>query len=474
MLLLIVLGSGTLIAQSSNTQVQIGAVRAHAGEYRNVDITMNSQPGEPAYGEFNLTIKYNPAELTPVWASYGPWFLSCGWEYFDWQVDNGLLRMQFKADMPNGNIHPSCYLNQYNGILATLRFLVESEQTNPCYNFTVDFFWDSCGANAFASSNQDTACVANAVTSLFNFGQDYSTPVSLNTIQGLPQSCLAGPIAGKTPVRSIDFISGGVQIQCVDPFDRRGDVNRNGVANEIADYVFFTNYFLYGLDVFNMTPPEYLNDYIAATDVNADNKTLTFADLVYLWRVIEGEVLPIPDKSKPVKFSAQFVQDVNAKVVSVSCTDSLAGAAFVFRGHIVPTSLLPPEVPFWFADSSGFTRVLFYPATPKTTYGSGSWFSYTGDGILTNVSTGDWSNDDVTPTISLVGYSPACGDVNGNGSVNISDAVYLIAFIFNAGPAPLDPKHGDINCDNICNISDAVYLVSYIFAGGPAPCQSCK
>jgi hypothetical protein len=67
-----------------------------------------------------------------------------------------------------------------------------------------------------------------------------------------------------------------------------------------------------------------------------------------------------------------------------------------------------------------------------------------------------------------------CGDANGSGSVNISDAVSLIAYIFSGGPAPNPLAAGDANCSGSINVSDAVYLIAYIFAGGPAPCAGCK
>ncbi len=76
----------------------------------------------------------------------------------------------------------------------------------------------------------------------------------------------------------------------------------------------------------------------------------------------------------------------------------------------------------------------------------------------------------------IAGWSPepaTCGDANSDGSVNISDAVYLIAYIFAGGPAPSPLDFGDVNCDGAVNISDAVYLIAYIFAGGAAPCAGC-
>ena len=71
------------------------------------------------------------------------------------------------------------------------------------------------------------------------------------------------------------------------------------------------------------------------------------------------------------------------------------------------------------------------------------------------------------------GPSYICGDANSDGNVNISDAVYLIQYIFAGGPAPNPLTSGDANCDGMVNISDAVYLIVYIFGGGPAPCAAC-
>jgi hypothetical protein len=46
------------------------------------------------------------------------------------------------------------------------------------------------------------------------------------------------------PFRCIEFWFGGIDIICADSIDDRGDMNLNGLANEIADAVLYTNYFL--------------------------------------------------------------------------------------------------------------------------------------------------------------------------------------------------------------------------------------
>jgi pimeloyl-ACP methyl ester carboxylesterase len=70
------------------------------------------------------------------------------------------------------------------------------------------------------------------------------------------------------------------------------------------------------------------------------------------------------------------------------------------------------------------------------------------------------------------GHSP-CGDASADGTVDISDAVSLIAYIFSGGSAPSPLLAGDANCDSTVDISDAVYLIAYIFSGGPEPCAGC-
>jgi hypothetical protein len=62
-----------------------------------------------------------------------------------------------------------------------------------------------------------------------------------------------------------------------------------------------------------------------------------------------------------------------------------------------------------------------------------------------------------------------CGDANGDGNINVGDAVYIINYIFRAGPAPTPLEAGDANGDGNINVGDAVYIINYIFRAGPAP-----
>jgi hypothetical protein len=68
--------------------------------------------------------------------------------------------------------------------------------------------------------------------------------------------------------------------------------------------------------------------------------------------------------------------------------------------------------------------------------------------------------------------SYVCGDADFSSEVDIDDVVYLITYIFSAGPAPVPLLAGDPNCSGEVDIDDVVYLVTYIFSGGNAPCDT--
>ncbi|MFH1892179.1 MAG: hypothetical protein ABIK83_05785 [Candidatus Zixiibacteriota bacterium] len=78
------------------------------------------------------------------------------------------------------------------------------------------------------------------------------------------------------------------------------------------------------------------------------------------------------------------------------------------------------------------------------------------------------------------GWSPGkavsayyCGDADGLSMIDLDDVVYLIAYIFVGGPAPIPLVAGDADCLSGIDLDDVVYLIAYIFVGGPAPCSQC-
>ena len=57
------------------------------------------------------------------------------------------------------------------------------------------------------------------------------------------------------------------------------------------------------------------------------------------------------------------------------------------------------------------------------------------------------------------------GDVNGNGSVNISDATALADYLLNGDASGINPSSADCNQDSRINISDLSALVDYLLNG---------
>jgi hypothetical protein len=61
------------------------------------------------------------------------------------------------------------------------------------------------------------------------------------------------------------------------------------------------------------------------------------------------------------------------------------------------------------------------------------------------------------------------GDANGDGAVQISDAIFALHWLFLRGSRPGCRDAADANDDGAINISDAVWVLSALFSGGPPP-----
>jgi len=65
------------------------------------------------------------------------------------------------------------------------------------------------------------------------------------------------------------------------------------------------------------------------------------------------------------------------------------------------------------------------------------------------------------------------GDVNLNGSVGLSDAIYLANYLLKSGREPIFLPHCDVNVDCLISIVDVVYLAIYVLKNGPVPIPGC-
>ncbi len=61
------------------------------------------------------------------------------------------------------------------------------------------------------------------------------------------------------------------------------------------------------------------------------------------------------------------------------------------------------------------------------------------------------------------------GDANGDWTINVDDAIYILNYLFRGDSAPVPLEAGDADCDGIVQLSDALYLLNYLFRNGPPP-----
>jgi hypothetical protein len=288
-------------------------------------------------GGFCYSIAYDASALTVIEVTPGEFLIDCGWEYFTYRLGSGgncgascpsgLVRIVAIADLNNGPNHPTCFrpADTEPKELARMKFLVTNDWSLSCQYIPVRFFWQECGDNAESNRMGDTLWISN----------DVYTPED-SVLTGEPYygghwwlgDCQSPDSTKPSAVPSIDFINGGIYIICPDSIDVRGDLNLNGIANEIGDAVLYTNYFLYGIGVFDVA----MEGQIAASDVNNDGLTLSVGDLVYLTRIITGDALPFP-KLAPFTQSATIALSVDrsAVVVSTNAQTEIGAGYFVFE-----------------------------------------------------------------------------------------------------------------------------------------------
>jgi hypothetical protein len=294
-----------------------GNIQTLNGQQVVVPVNIDSVAGP--IGGFDFLICYDPSVLT---------FLSAesaealdGWEYFTYRYGpngncggacpEGYVRLIAIANMNNG-VQPPESVYYPIGSVAELTFQVSPDRNliNQCV--PINFCWVDCGDNTMSSRSGDTTWVDHLM---------------------IVDTCQSN--AKTNPIPGICFSTGYVCI--MEPPDDRGDINLNGIANEVGDAVLFTNYFIYGSTVWD---PAWTEVQILATDINDDGIVLTVADLIYLIRIITGDEQPFPPgtgtgspKLSPYANPGSAVVSVGDESVTVSTSSpvEIGGALLVFR-----------------------------------------------------------------------------------------------------------------------------------------------
>ncbi len=352
------------------------------GQVEHVQIYLNGSGKQ--LGGYDLLIAYDASAVVPLSAAPGNAFEACGWEYFSYRLGangncgnacpSGALRITAIAETNNGAYHPSCFLDGQLGSLADIQFLVSNDRTLECQYVPIRFFWLDCGDNGFADRSGDTLYVSREVYD-FEFNNITNNSYGFPGYYGVKDSCMIGGGPGKPrPIRCVDYTNGGIDIVCADSIDARGDINLNEIAYEVSDAVLYSNYFVFGLSVFNINQ----EGQIAASDVNGDGIPLSVADLVYLIRVVIGDAPPMP-KINPNDLPEVAFSFENGVLSIAEAKDKIGAISVIFEGEVQATlneKLAGMELRSNFDGKD--TRMLIYSSSGRGFVETGTIITVTG------------------------------------------------------------------------------------------------
>lgn len=349
------------------------------------------------YG-FDFLLQFDTTAMTFMGGSPGILFDTSGafdWEYFKCEPNpgnetNGLINIVGLAEINNGDHHPLETYVPDSTIIFTLEFTVTNDSAFSCTLNPIRFYWQDCSDNALIPDSLGyILAVSNSIYDWVDGYPDISNNnYGLPGIYGVTDSCLIDT----SIVRAVNLYNGGFSIHCIDDIDWRGDINCNAIPYEIADFVWFSNYFLVGLNAFG----NIAECSRSASDVNYDGHELKLEDLIYLYRVIKGEI-PYGAVFPHEYITATFIQDDNEKTISLAYGESLAGINLVFDGEVIPTALVEAEgIIWWYEFADGYTRVLIGPDLSDLSVNSpdftaeGVFLQYTGSATLIDAGMADY------------------------------------------------------------------------------------
>jgi hypothetical protein len=238
-------------------------------------------------GGFELLVCYDSSALSFSRVNQGPAISQ--WEYFTYRTVQGnpcpscnlqALSIVATRDLNNG-VAPEPPQYSPEGILARICFDVSFDPSRRGTTAPIGFCLRQCRDNTVSSAGDgDTLYTPDTSMGQILYTNGYDTA-------GCPEAITRSPV--------LELRGGWVRISWP-PLIRRGDINLDGTAFDVFDFLLFADFFFEGYSVWN---PETASRQIPATDCNGDGEPLTVADLDYLLRVFaEGvelsDTLPEP------------------------------------------------------------------------------------------------------------------------------------------------------------------------------------
>ncbi|MCP4685828.1 MAG: hypothetical protein GY867_10340, partial [bacterium] len=303
---------------------------------------------------------------------------------------------------PDCQVDTPGWIDQVPDTLCYLKFRTLHDSTTVGRFHPVRFYWQDCTDNLLTSG-----LVGHAGPYLYGSADVYdhgsNEPINETigvyypTFLGAQEECMDLPTIPDVmaPVRNVNFYNGGVEFAPDAPDRNRGDINRNGIAFEIADVVMFSFYFLNDTLAFG----DHVAQSAAASDINGDGLLLTMEDFILLWRIAEGERSPDDPPPPPSQHTARFEYIPVTGQVSVYTPDTLGGVFLKFRGE--PTGgcdTIAPYAPVCSYDGE-FTRVFKWSAQEGQFTLEGEIMTLTGDLELVEVQTATYTGAKVNTEI---------------------------------------------------------------------------
>jgi len=344
----------------------------YQGTQESVDITY--WRGSLPIAGFDFLIAYDATVLSFTGAVEGNIFADYAWEYFTFRYGpdgncgpdcpSGLVRLVGIAETSNGAHHPNNLFLQPGDTFATMYFLVSERPILDCIYLPIQFFWMDCGDNSVAFYYEDDPlmqwpqqAISREVRQLNHPAlDDIADPTTgYPTFTGAQdEDCFTGTLEDR-PVRLIDFYSGGIDIMCLNSMI--GDLDYDFTAFELTDAMLYVDYFLFGESVFVWNRLFQIWN----ADINADGISPTLTDLVYMFRIMDGDAIPY-HYLKPTG-TGYWIDD------GVFHTELNVGAAyFVIAGIDVPI-LLNNSAEMAYNFDGVNTRVLVYSMRKDGAFG---------------------------------------------------------------------------------------------------------
>jgi hypothetical protein len=353
---------------------------------------------------FELMIAYDASMLRFITADAGSLIDHGKFEHFSTRLSpschcgddcpSGLLSFIAIRDENNGMTNP--FYTSGPGELARITFSVSNDYNYAGEFAPVRFYWCDCWSNELLDNSLQWWLLGRDVYD--QAGNNLSDSSETFGYGGPEDSCLDTTFAElqsedlkRIPV--VDFHGGGIAIIPVESIDDRCDINLNGIINEIADAVVFTNYFIYGPSAFTI-------DYdlqTACSDINNDGVPLTVADLVYMVRIIVGDALPLPPRPNPCAEAGFSVQD---RTVSVETNVDLGAVWLLFSGTITPELANDAgNMDIGYYQTGNKTRVFIFSFEQGDAITSGDLLHFSGEASLDSVETAEYRGTVMTAII---------------------------------------------------------------------------